>query len=149
MYINDLEMFLKNINISQYADDTVISYLDSSQQKINTTLRENLKILAEWCEMNKLTINVDKTKSMYFGSKNNTKQIDFDMKISLNGKELQHVDHYKYLGVILDKNLNFKLHIESILTRNVVVTTEKNGFPTVLSMGIWGFVWGGGTKSPE
>ena len=65
--------------------------------------------------MNKLTINVDKTKSMYFGSKSNTKKIDFDMKISLNGKELQHVDHYKYLGVILDRNLNFKLHIESIL----------------------------------
>ena len=37
------------------------------------------------------------------------------MKISLNGKELQHVDHYKYLGVILDRNLNFRLHIESIL----------------------------------
>ena len=37
------------------------------------------------------------------------------MKISLNGKDLQHVDHYKYLGVILDRNLNFRLHIESIL----------------------------------
>ena len=44
-----------------------------------------------------------------------TKKIDYDMKILFNGKELQHVDHYKYLGVILDKSLNFKLHIESIL----------------------------------
>ena len=51
---------------------------------------------------------------MYFGTKNNTKKIDFDMKISLNGNELQLVDHYKYLGVILDRNLNFRLHIESI-----------------------------------
>ena len=33
----------------------------------------------------------------------------------LNGRELQQVDHYKYLGVILDKNMTFKLHIESIL----------------------------------
>ena len=54
-------MFLKNINISQYADDTVVSYSDSSHQKINTDLRECLKILAEWCEINRLTINVDKT----------------------------------------------------------------------------------------
>ena len=33
----------------------------------------------------------------------------------LNGRELQQVDRYKYLGVILDKNMTFKLHIESIL----------------------------------
>ena len=33
MYINDLEMFLKIINISQYADDTVISCSDLNQQK--------------------------------------------------------------------------------------------------------------------
>ena len=98
-----------------YFDDTVISYSHINQHKINRVLNVNLKILAEWCEMNKLTINVDKTKSMYFGSKNNTKKLDYDMNISLNGKDLQHVDHYKYLGVILDRNLNFRLHIESIL----------------------------------
>ena len=79
MYINDLEMFLKDIHISQYADDTVISYSDSNQERINTVLSENFKILAEYCEMNKLTINVDKTKSMYFGPKNCTKKLDFDM----------------------------------------------------------------------
>ena len=33
------------------------------------------------------------------------KRIDFDMKISINVKELQHVDHYKYLGGTLGRNL--------------------------------------------
>ena len=78
MYINDLEMYLIDVNISQYADDTVISYSDPSQQKINSVLCTNLKILAEWCEMNKLTINVDKTKSMYFGSRNNENFIEWE-----------------------------------------------------------------------
>ena len=115
IYINDLEMFLSNVHVSQYADDTVISYTDKNQQKINEILMENLTALAEWCEMNKLTVNVGKTKSMYFGSRNITKKIDYGKKMMLNGRELQQVDHYKYLGVILDKNMTFKLHIESIL----------------------------------
>ena len=37
--------------------------------------------------------------------KNNNKKIDFDIQISLNVKELQHVDHYKYLGVTLGRHL--------------------------------------------
>ena len=52
MYINVLEIFLKDISISQYADDTFINYSDSSQRKINLVLSENLRILADWCEMN-------------------------------------------------------------------------------------------------
>ena len=74
IYINDLELHLKGVNISQYADDTVISYSDPNLNKINEIILENLQILASWCEMNKLTIKVGKTKSMYFGSKNNTKK---------------------------------------------------------------------------
>ena len=70
---------------------------------------------AGYCEMNKLTINVGKTKSMYFGSKNNTKKIDHMLKTMLNEKELQQVDHYKYLGVTLDKKLNFNIHLENLL----------------------------------
>ena len=52
---------------------------------------------------------------MYFGSRYNTKKIDYSIKTSLNGKDLQQVDHYKYLGVTLDKNMNFGLHIENVL----------------------------------
>ena len=52
---------------------------------------------------------------MFFGTPNQTKHLDHNMKISINNTELQSVEHYKYLGVILDKNLSFKLHIDSLL----------------------------------
>ena len=46
-----------------------------------------------------------------------TKNLDHSicMSIKLKDTDLQVVDHYKYLGVTLDKNLNFRLHIENLL----------------------------------
>ena len=115
IYINDLHLHLQDVHISQYADDTVISYAHESQIGTQQILTQNLQHLHDWCETNKLTINVGKTKSMYFGTTNQTKNLDYNINIKLNNTVLQSVDHYKYLGVILDKNLNFKLHIENLL----------------------------------
>ena len=115
LYINDLSNCLTEVEISQYADDTVISASDSNQLLIRDTLTINLENLSQWCEQNKLTINVDKTKSMYFGTRNMIKGLDKGVITHLKNKKLQNVDHYKYLGVILDNNLNFKLHIDNLL----------------------------------
>ena len=115
LYINDLPNCLTDVNISQYADDTVISTSGIDQIVIRNTLSKDLHFLCNWCEQNKLTINVDKTKSMYFGTANMIKNLDKNVITCLNNKNLQNVDHYKYLGVILDRNLNFKLHIEALL----------------------------------
>ena len=46
IYINDLELYLKDVTISQYADDTVISYSDPNLNQINEIILENLQILA-------------------------------------------------------------------------------------------------------
>ena len=67
------------------------------------------------CEKNKLTINIGKTKSMYFGTSHQTKNLDHSIQMKIQNTELQLVDHYKYLGVTLDKNLNYKLHIDNLL----------------------------------
>ena len=65
LYSNDLSDCLNDVEISQYAEDTVISATGSNQILIRNTLSSNLVYLSQWCEQNKLTINIDKTKSMY------------------------------------------------------------------------------------
>ena len=67
------------------------------------------------CDMNKLTINTKKTKIMYFCTTNKLKQLTTNCNNYLYGNQLQTVGSYKYLGVILDTNLNFKLHVETLL----------------------------------
>ena len=36
-------------------------------------------------------------------------------KVELNGKDLQYVGDYKYLGIILDKNVNYQMHVNESL----------------------------------
>ena len=62
-----------------------------------TNLQSNLNHIGEWCNRNKLTINVGKTKAMIFGTRNKIKR---NGKLTLNGRGVDFVTSYKYLGVI-------------------------------------------------
>ena len=97
LYINDLHLYLYDVHISQYADDTVISYAHENQLGTQETLSQNLQELYDWCEKNKLTINIGKTKSMYFGTSHQTKHLDQSITMKINNIELQAVDHYNIL----------------------------------------------------
>ena len=68
---------------------------------------------AEWCTQNQLTINTKKSKCVLFGSKKFTKIKDLPV-IILNNKVLDYVDSYKYLGVTLDRNLNFQQYVREV-----------------------------------
>ena len=115
IYINDMPLIFPDTKIYQYADDTVINISANTQLEAQHLMKKDLENLEQWCNMNKLTINTKKTKIMYFGATNKTKQLTSNYKNYLYGHELQRVESYKYLGVILDTNLNFKLHIDTLL----------------------------------
>ena len=108
IYINDMSQIFPDAKVYQYADDTVISISTDTQIKAMERMGQDLKSLETWCNMNKLTINTKKTKIMYFCTTNKTKQLTPNHNNYLYGNLLQIVDSYKYLGVILDTNLNFK-----------------------------------------
>ena len=56
-------------------------------------------------------MNIDKTKVMTIGTTHQLKKIN-KCKIKLEGKVLDHVNTYKYLGITLDAKLNFATHID-------------------------------------
>ena len=65
----------------------------------------------QWLAANKLTLNISKSKFMMISNKKNTLN---EFRVKIANEALESCDHYKYLGVIIDKNLNWKLHIERI-----------------------------------
>ena len=56
-----------------------------------------------------MKININKTKILNF---NSSKYININLQIIKS--QITNVDEYRYLGIIIDKNLNFKNHIKTL-----------------------------------
>ena len=91
---------LFNLFIIMYADDTVL-FADSRAK-----LQQILNCYIEYCEKWKLYINPEKTKVMIF-RKNYSKP-----NIKVYGKNLEVVNHFKYLGNTFSKNGRFMFSLK-------------------------------------
>ena len=60
-------------------------------------------------------LNVSKTELVLFRSAK--KQLDFGLKLKLNGKRLYPTNSVKYLRVKIDKHMTWKPHIDEISTK--------------------------------
>ena len=92
-----------------FADDTNLLSTGIDEQTIADNLQKDLKSLERWASENTLSFNPEKSKVMIFSRKINYKE----PKLVLNGKELQYVNEYKYLGITIDRKLSWKSHIRT------------------------------------
>ena len=113
IYINDINKNFVNSRIKLFADDTVLYTSSTIVDLAKHNIQIDLNTLDSWCKQHKLSINIGKTKNVLFGSKKFTKNITYP-KLAIGGKEINFVDEYKYLGIVLDKNLTYTKHIKYI-----------------------------------
>ena len=69
--------------------------------------------VTEWLKSNKLTLNINKTKYVFFGTCSQL-QAPINYELDINGQALEQVQSMKYLGVIVDTQLNFGEHINFV-----------------------------------
>ena len=112
IYVNDLPSCIKHCNVSIYADDTVI-YFSSDVSVVEDKLNSDLKSLRRWLNENLLTLNETKCKFVIFGSNQKLAKIN---RISLhtNGCQVDAEDSFKYLGVVMHKNMSWLDHIDQL-----------------------------------
>ena len=113
LYINDLEEYLVDSRIGLYADDTALYCTGDSIEDIMLTLQDEIGIVGHWLRANRLSLNVKKTKFVIFGTPYRTSRLP-NLKLTIFGEEIEQVEVMKYLGVMLDNNLNFSAHIEHL-----------------------------------
>ena len=65
-------------------------------------------------QKNSLTINISKTKTMVFGTRQKVKRANKTV-IKLGNAVLKQVPSYKYLGLILDSTLNYNMHVNQVI----------------------------------
>jgi len=112
LFINDLPSELEGgvlignirLKILLYADDIVI-ITDHP-----LSLQYNINIIERYCERWNLELNLQKSKIMVFrkGGRLSARE-----KWHFRGEEIEIVNRYKYLGVILTPRLSFIPHLES------------------------------------
>ena len=66
IYINDLPNISEILNFYLFADDTNIYYDSNSLQDIEQTINKELQKLHLWLNVNRLSLNIDKTNFLIF-----------------------------------------------------------------------------------
>ncbi|KAJ8021605.1 RNA-directed DNA polymerase from mobile element jockey [Holothuria leucospilota] len=109
LYTNDCQKLIDKCNIIKYADDTVLTgfiYGNDGSAYIS-----EVQNFVGWCKKNSLVLNVDKTKELVFDFSKGNNTHDH---VIINGKAVERVENYKYLGTYIDNKLNWNLHTKFV-----------------------------------
>lgn len=109
LYINDLLKYTSYFNPILFADDTNLFVQSKNLNNQLTDINFHLGSVLNWCNANKLSLNVDKTK--YILIKNYQNPFILQSEITLNSKALDSVNSIKFLGVTINQTLNWEAHI--------------------------------------
>jgi len=113
IYINDLPNSSETINFITYADDTTLLTTLNPQTHLNNINNELAKVFKWFCT-NKLSLNATKTKAITFHTPQ--RQITPPL-LAINDQPIENTDHTNFLGIIIDKHLTFKPHINKLTTK--------------------------------
>lgn len=113
LFMNDLPPLIVS-NILLFADDLKIF------AKINTLedarqLQRDIDTIINWCDQNKLQLNVSKCFMISFTRRSTTTYEYFNYNIG--GSPIQRVNTIRDLGVLFDSKLSFTNHFENITKR--------------------------------
>lgn len=109
--------------IATYADDTVVM---SSAESASTAIRQvetMLSALPDWSNKWCIKINVNKTGHVLYSLRDDLSQLYYSPK--LMNEPIANKDSHTYLGVILDKKLNFCKHILNLQRKKLNDRTSK------------------------
>ena len=116
LFINDFSKSNPFFKFTLFADDSTLSCRFDSDDPvlISNTLNAELTKINDWLIKNKIQININKSKYILFSYRKNI----FLPSIFFNQQLLTNTESIKFLGITLDKNLNFRDHLNLISTKS-------------------------------
>ena len=117
VYINDLPYSVKNAKVSIYADDTSLALQSKNISQLTAALNDDLRNLYLWLKGNKLSLNVARTQSLLISTKHRQavmKEEAVTLARDICNAPVEVAENIKYLGVYIDKCLEWKKHSQEI-----------------------------------
>uniref|UniRef100_A0A8C6NXU7 Reverse transcriptase domain-containing protein n=1 Tax=Nothobranchius furzeri TaxID=105023 RepID=A0A8C6NXU7_NOTFU len=109
LFINNLVNVSKTLGTILFADDTTLFYPGSNTEEVAKVINDELIKIKKWFDINRLTLNLNKTNFVLFHDKKNS-----GVSLEINGIAIQRVKETKFLGVLIDEDLTWKSHISYI-----------------------------------
>lgn len=114
IYINDPPNSLSHSLARLFADDSHLTYASNNISDINIKFNEDLASVSEWLSANRLTLNQTKTEFMLIGSRQRINTFSSMPSLIINDIAVKQVSHTKSLGVHIDENLSWNVHIDKL-----------------------------------
>lgn len=112
--INDIFKNIDNsIGVVSFEDDGAMWKRGRNITHVVNKMQPAVDIVKKWALKWGFRISVDKTKVMFFTRRN----INQEFKIRIYSKELERIDHFKYLGIWFDKWSTWAVHIQKMIEK--------------------------------
>ena len=102
-----------NSTVLTFEDDTAILVRHTNPETAVKLLQEHITKIEKWLQEKQIKANPNKCNYITF-----TLRKKIPPNILLNGTHITQTKHVKYLGLHLDTQLTWKLHIKSIVEKN-------------------------------
>ena len=116
IYMNDIPNCSNYFNFILYADDTTLSNTIQIPSLSPININNELAKVYDWLAVNKLSLNISKTKYVIFHAIN--KRIEGVIPdLEINGIPLERVQNFNFLGLLLNENMSWKPHIDLLANK--------------------------------
>jgi len=119
IYTNDFANCLNNCSSILFADDTTVYITGKDIKELHLKMKNDLCSLSQWFRVNKLSLNISKTKYMLFHNRNSITEteIDDNIRIKIDNMEIKRSNSLKFLGLFIDQNLTWTEHSNYIINK--------------------------------
>ena len=99
-------------SIIKFANDTTVVGMITNNDE--TAFSEDVWALAEWCQENNLSLNINKTKELIVDFRKQQREHAHN---HVNGTAVDKVESFKFLGVHITDDLKWSTHTDSVVKR--------------------------------
>lgn len=112
LFINDMGKLPLIGKLRLFADDAALFFKVKCPLEGLQYMQHDLDILLQYFNANLLSLNLSKTKYMIFRSI--YKSIPILPCLTIANSNIERIESFRYLGMILDSNLNWQSHIDMV-----------------------------------
>lgn len=130
MHVNSVSNVVEKCRVYMYADDMCLMYSSKNIQEARAVLQTDFDNITRWAHDNGIILNLNKTKVMHICSPHNlvAKNVKIEdigivghtyecmhvKNINCGCQKLQYVNKFKYLGLWVDCNMNWKTQVDTV-----------------------------------